>query len=154
MPIPVSLTAVAEELELVGDAIHAYINRQTGELISIGVDDLATVEEGYDPEEYADWEQENLAQAQAVLTSADYVRLPTAFDIHEWEIMKAFCTEVADKRQRADLLHQIHGSAAFRHFKEAIYRYQIQDDWFRYQKAALAKIAAEFLETEGIPYEA
>ena len=57
MPIPVALADVAEELELVGDEIHAYINRQTGELLSIGVEDLATAEEGYDPEEYADWEQ-------------------------------------------------------------------------------------------------
>ena len=83
MPIPVALAAVAEELELVSDDVYAYINRQTGELLSISVEDLATAEEEYDPEEYADWEQENLAQAGKVLDSTDFVRLPTAADIDE-----------------------------------------------------------------------
>jgi len=152
MPIPVSLAAVAEELELVGDAIHAYINRQTGELISLTVDDLATVEDGYDPEDYAEWERENLARTEAVLASSDFVRLPTAFEIHEWEIMKAFCMELNDRDQREELLHRIHGSRAFRRFKEGLYHYELQEEWFRFQKQALAKIAAEFLESAGIPY--
>lgn len=152
MPIPVSLAAVAEELELVGDAIHAYVNRQTGELISLSVDDLATVEDGYDPEDYAEWERENLAQAAAVLASDDFVRLPTSFEIHEWEMMREFCMELSNPHQQEDLLHRLHGSGAFRRFKEGLYHYDLQEEWFRFQKQALAKIAAEFLEDEGIPY--
>lgn len=153
MPIPVALAAVAEELELVGDEIYAYINRQTGELLSIGVEDLATAEEGYDPEEYADWEQENLAQAEKILDSTDFVRLPTAADIDEWEMMKAFAEALANEHQGQDLLQRIHGSGAFRRFKEGLYHYKLQEEWFRFQKQELAKIAAEFLEAEGIPYE-
>lgn len=153
MPIPVALAAVAEELELVSDDVYAYINRQTGELLSISVEDLATAEEEYDPEEYADWEQENLAQAGKVLDSTDFVRLPTAADIDEWEMMKAFAEALANERQGEDLLHRIHGSGAFRRFKEGLYHHKLQEEWFRFQKQALAKIAAEFLETAGIPYE-
>ena len=153
MPIPVALAAVAEELELVSDDIYAYINRQTGELLSVSVEDLATADEEYDPEDYAEWEQETLAQAAKVLDSPDFVRLPTADDIDEWAMMKAFGEALADERQGQDLLQRIHGSGAFRRFKEGLYHHKLQEEWFRFQKQELARIAAEFLETEGIPYE-
>ncbi len=154
MPIPVSLAAVVEELELISDDIYVYINKETGELLTIGNDELVTVETGYEDDDVPEWQLEILAMAEKVLNSTDYLRLPTSADIHEWTIMQEFCATVENGRQRRDLLDQIHGKGAFRKFKDALDRHGLRDEWFAFHKAALARIAVDFLEEAGIPYVA
>ncbi|HRW08667.1 MAG TPA: UPF0158 family protein [Caldilineaceae bacterium] len=152
MPIPVSLAAVADELESVSNDIYAYIDRETGELVTLSNEDLVIAETGYDAEEYPEWQLAILASAEKVVTSSTFVRLPTSRDIHEWAIMEEFCRSLPGTRQRRALLNQIRGSGAFRKFKDALIRYDLEQEWFAFYKAALTRIAKEFLETEAIPY--
>jgi hypothetical protein len=51
-----------------------------------------------------------------------------------------------------DLLDAICGGGAFGRFKNMIYRFNIRDEWYEFRDAALQRIAAEFLESEGIAY--
>jgi hypothetical protein len=152
MPMPVSLSRVVDELETINNDIYAYIHRATGELITVSNEDLVLAEIGYDATEYPEWQLTILASAEKVLTDPAFVRLPTSADIHEWAIMEAFCLSLSGDRQRRNLLDQLRGKGAFRKFKEAIVRYDLQDQWFAFYKAALTRIAADFLEHEGIPY--
>jgi hypothetical protein len=48
------------------------------------------------------------------------------------------------------LLHAIRGSGAFRRFKDAIHRKEIQDDWYRFRDESIKDIAIDFLESEGV----
>ena len=57
-----------------------------------------------------------------------------------------------DEALQNELLHAIRGSGAFRRFKDAIYRKEIQDDWYSFRNEALKRIATDFLESEGIPW--
>ena len=152
MSLPVSLSAVVDELEMVSSDINAYINKMTGELFSVSNEELVIVETGYEADDVGEWQLELLAMAEKVLNSTDYLQLPTSFDIHEWAIMQEFCATVESHRQRTNLLNQIHGKGAFRKFKETLVRYNLLDEWYAFHKAALTRIAIDFLEKAGIPF--
>ena len=77
---------------------------------------------------------------------------PTSFDIHEWAIMERFSQEWANPQERDELVRAIHGAGAFRRFKEAIRRLEIEAEWYRFHDAALEAIAKEWLEAHGIAY--
>jgi Uncharacterised protein family (UPF0158) len=149
----VKLQDVVDEMDAVSDEHYAYLNRQTGELVSIGDEEIRAVEEEHDLANYAAWQQEAIQKTSQVLDCDDYLPLPSKFDIHEYSIMQRFCDEVEDIELSNELLFQIRGSGAFQRFKHAIYRYDIADDWYRYRQAALEQIAIDWLEAHAIPYE-
>ena len=153
MPLPVQLKAVVNEMETGTEEWRAFINRKTGELASFSGDIISAVE---DEEEASDltpeWELEVWQACRRVLDDADFIRLPTQYDIHEYDIMKRFCLSRDDDGERDLLLDAIAGRGAFRMFKSTIHRRGIEQEWYSYRDAALRRIAAEFLEAEGIPY--
>jgi hypothetical protein len=51
-----------------------------------------------------------------------------------------------------DLLWQIRGAGAFRHFKRAIHDHGVAEAWYQFRHAAFEKIAVGWLEVHGIPY--
>jgi hypothetical protein len=87
----VRLQDVVDEMDAVSNENHAYLNRQTGELVSISDEEICAVEEEHDLANYADWQQEAIQKTSQVLESDDYLPLPTKFDIHEYSIMQRFC---------------------------------------------------------------
>jgi len=66
--------------------------------------------------------------------------------------MEDFCLSVPFEKMRETLLRQIRGSGAFRRFKGLIYRYEIEQDWFRFRDNAYKEIAISWLKSRGIAY--
>jgi hypothetical protein len=151
-PAKISVDAVATELDGVGQDIHVYLHKPTGEFVSLSTEELSAAEEGYDLEDYPDWQKEMIQTAAEVLESDEYVELPTSFDIHEYEIMDNFCWTLEPEIFREDMLNLIRGSGAFRRFKDAIYRHGIEDAWFAFRAQALRRIARRWLEDNAIPF--
>jgi hypothetical protein len=152
MTNPISLRNVSEEMQMVTDGLHTYLNKVSGEVVTITDDHLEAVENGYNLDDYADWEKDALKEAQQVIKSKDYVEFPSQFEIHEYDIMQKFCLTVEDPERSDTLLDLIQGSGAFRRFKNAILRYGIEQDWYAYKDQAYKDIAIEWLEDEGIAY--
>jgi hypothetical protein len=50
------------------------------------------------------------------------------------------------------LLDKIRGSGAFRRFKDTVYRYGIEKDWFRFKDEAYKEIAVSWLTSYGFDY--
>ena len=151
MSITVSLRDVVDEMQMLSDESTVYLNRKTGELITITQEEWDTLER--DPETLADWEREDLSKLREIDESEDYLALPSQFDIHEYSIMERFCQGIEDDQQRVDLLNAIRGSGAFRYFKDTIHRFGIQDDWYRFRDEALERIAADWLDDHQIRYK-
>ena len=146
----VSLRDVIDEMETMSDEATAYINRKTGELITI-TDEMFSLAEDPDEEEDAlEWEKELLPKVREVAASEDFIPLPSKFDIHEWSIMERFARSVADGDVRDELEAALHGRGAFGRFNDALHRRGMTDAWYRYRDAALEEIAIEFLEAHGI----
>ena len=152
MDVLVSLRDLVDELQMLTDERHAYLNKTTGELVTFTDEDLGAVEDGDDLSEYPGWQQEILQEAEKALHSDDYLKLPSQFDIHEYEFMERFCLSFPNEKISAVLLDKIRGSGAFRRFKDTINRYGIEEDWFTFRDEAYKEIAVEWLERNGLAY--
>jgi hypothetical protein len=165
MTAAVSLRDLVDELQMLPNEWNAYLNKVTGKIITVTDDDIAMVEmdselaeeleEGNDDigGEISDLEAEHYQEVKRVLASdPDYLKLPSRFEIHEYEIMERFCLSYPNRKVSDILLRKIRGSGAFRRFKDTIYQYGIEDDWFQYRDEAYKEIAIAWLESHGIAY--
>ena len=150
MPLPVSLKEVVGQLEMANDQIHAYVNRKTGEIVVFSHDTYLAAESDDPPE--PEWEPDDWQDCNRVLRDADFIKLPSQYDLNEYQIIKRFCQSRDNKRERELLLDAIAGRGAFRMFKNAIHRQGIEQDWYRYRDEAFREIAADFLEAHGIAF--
>ena len=85
MPLPVSLHAVVEEMEMLGGeaGMRAFLNRRTGEVYGATADQVAAAEESDEDAEILDWEAEVIDRLQEVLDSPDWLELPGRDGLHE-----------------------------------------------------------------------
>lgn len=165
MTVVVSLRDLVGELQILPNEATAYLNKVTGKLITVTEDDVAMVEmdsefeeameEGYDDigGEGSDLETQYAQEVRRALAAdPDYLKLPNRFEIHEYEIMERFCLAFPDDTLSDVLLEKIRGSGAFRRFKDTIYQYGIENDWFQFRDEACREIAIAWLESNGIAY--
>lgn len=159
MSEPVSLREVAEELGALTQGWTAYLHRPTGELFSLSEDMglRAERDEGDDEEQdgsdgLPQWERELLIKSREVLESDDWIELPTQFDIHELRIMETFVDSVEHDDARNQLIRALRGKKAFRHFKDTVKRFGIEQRWYQYRTTAIEEIVAEWLDEHEIAY--
>jgi len=152
MTISVSLSSVAGGLEEVDYESHVYLNRATGELVTIRDEEIQMVEQGRLPDDLPDWQQDMVQMTAEVLASKEYLELPTKFEIDEYTIMERFCMSADSDWLADELLGKIRGSGAFRRFKDTIIRHGIADQWYAYRQRAFEEIAVGWLEENGIAY--
>ncbi len=149
----VSLQELVDELIVITDEHHIFLNKATGKIITLTDEDISIAENGEDTEEQQDWQLDVFEQAKEVLSSGNYLELPNRFDFHEFAIMEKFCLEFPEERIGDKLLDKIRGgSGAFRRFKETIYRFGIEKDWFEFQNKAYKEIIISWLERNNISY--
>ena len=148
----VSLRDFIIHMDVFSDEYHAYLDKRTGELVTISDEEISIVEEDLNPMEYPEWQQPVIKKAKQVLEEEEYLSLPSKYDIHEYSIMERFCNSIEDGELSEELNYQIRGSGAFRRFKDAIHRNNITDDWYRFRERALEEIAKDWLKANGIDY--
>ncbi|MHC4411358.1 MAG: UPF0158 family protein [Planctomycetota bacterium] len=155
MSICVLLSKIVEVLDIQGDEDSSYLDKKTGEVISLRHDDFSAAEDGESLDNYAQWECENIQIAEKILNDChkNYLELPTKFDVNEYRIMERFCFSVQDEEICQTLCNTIRGSGAFRRFKDSIYRFGIDDNWHKYRNEALKKRAIDWCEANDIAYE-
>ena len=155
MPAKVQLKDIVDALDMQLDEHSSYLDLDTGELLTVPDDLLGDAEESDEGEgrDLSDWEEEQWEDAKRIAKSDRIVALPTKFDVHEWEIMKNFANSLDSSKIRDQLLHAIHGSGAFRMFKDTIRRHNIESQWFDYREEALKEIAIEWCEEHNLSYE-
>lgn len=151
MPLPVKLRDVVAELNLVSDTFKAFINRKTGELVTLTEGMIEAAEGNLDSDDEEDLEDDEVT-ARQVLESDDFVELPDQLEIHEWSIMERFCESVENDQWREELLNAIQGRGAFRYFKDTIARLGIKEDWYAFREEAFKEIARDFLIVHEIPF--
>jgi hypothetical protein len=136
MALPVTLQSVVDEMDVLNEDWIAYINRRTGQLVTITY-----------------YDREESTEALQAEDSPDFIALPSKFDIHEYSIMERFCASIADSRLREELFSAIRGSGAFARFKASVRGLGVEDAWYSFRQQTLESIAASFLEAHDIPYQ-
>ena len=99
-----------------------------------------------------DWEKPLWEVARLIVKGPRFVRLPSKFDIHEWEIINDFSLSVKSASVREELLDAIHGSGAFRQFKNTIHRRRIEAAWYEFRAQAIREIAIQWCPAKDIPW--
>ena len=152
MPIPVKLSEIVDEMSMSGDEISTYLNRVTGEMVTVTAEERRAAEDPEDWDLLPGWQQEVMPKIQEAVESEDYLKLPGKYQIHEWSIMEQFAYSVDDEEASDELLTAIHGPGAFRYFKDTVRRLGIQQDWYRFRDEAFKEIARDWLCAHGIPF--
>ena len=149
------LKDIVDELEMQFDEYLSFLNRDTGEVASVSRELLSAAEE--DSEEAPDlpkWQEPEWELAKQIVSTDSFLRLPTKYDIHEWEIMEDFTNSaVMPSKIREELQYAIHGAGAFRHFKATVRRHDIEEAWFAFRTESLREIAIDWCEEHEIAWE-
>jgi len=154
MTTRVKLDEIIDGLESQSDESSSFLNKKTGEVVLMTDYAMRAAEDNESLEDMDDWERDLVVIAREILAeTGQYIPLPTKFDIDEYRIMERFCVSLENQEISDDLYGLISGSGAFRRFKDAIYRYGIEDEWHSYRSNALKEIAIEWCQENVIEFE-
>ena len=148
----VLLENLIEGLEFQTDESASFLNKDTGEVVTVTGEEFRAAEEDESPEDMPEWMLEAVANAKDILTSDSYLELPSKYEIHEYRIMEQFCLSQSDDERREELYQGIKGRGAFRRFKELIHEHGIAEDWYRHRDEALKEIAIDWCDAHGVEY--
>ncbi len=145
MPKP-KLSSILEAMELSNDELHSYVDRETGEVVTLSDEELRAAEDEDDPSDYPEWQRESIERAKAVLSAAPgrFAPLPDRFEIDEWAMMRAFALSSDDEAAKERLLHAIHGRGAFRYFKDSMHELGLADRWYEFRDGEYRRVALEW----------
>jgi hypothetical protein len=154
MAICVKLDDIIEGLESQSDESSSFLDKKTGEVILMTDYAMRAAEENEPLEDVPDWERELVLIAREILAeTGQYLQLPTKYDMDEYSIMESFCTSL-ERQEIGDILYDlISGSGAFRRFKDAVYKYGVEDEWYKYRNNAIKEIAIEWCRENNIEFE-
>jgi hypothetical protein len=150
----VLLQDIVDALEMQFDELPSFLDLDTGQVETVHSDLLREAEDSPDKgPDLPGWQEQEWEIAKRIVTTDRFVKLPSKFDVHEWEIMREFADAAESCRIREELLNAIHGRGAFRWFKDTIRRYRIESAWYEFRTEALRQIALDWCEEHGISWQ-
>jgi hypothetical protein len=145
----ISLTAIIDAIHGIDEEISGFLNVRTGRVVMISADVLDAAELDGPPAEEA-----MVRAAREVLCSDEFRALPDQFDIDDYSIMQSFCQTVDDDALRCGLLRSIQGRGASMRIRHTVREYGMEVAWSGFRKESLRRIAIEWMERNGVTYEA
>jgi len=153
MPNTIRVQEIIDALQMQFDEQLQFLDLDSGEVEIVSKQVLNETEASDEMSDVPEWQEEEWELARRILSTDRFKKLPTQFEVHEWSIMEEFSHSVEAPRIREELLHAIHGSGAFRSFKDATRRHKIEKDWYAFRDEALRQIAIDWCEENGIAWE-
>ena len=133
----VKLSDIIDAIEMMDQYSEYFLDKETGKVE--WVSDMAMNQE----------EQEEVYDR---LDEHGFYRLPTSFDIRDYDIMEDFIDTLSGSNHDR-LASAIQGKGAFRRFKDAVIRLGIDKQWYDFQADAYKRKAARWCEDNDIEYE-
>ena len=133
----VKLSEIVDAIEFTDQYSEYFLDRVTGEIVMVS--DMAMTYE----------EKEAACDA---LDEHGFYRLPTQYELRDYDIMESFVDSLSDGAHDR-LSRDISGRGAFRRFKDEVRRLGIEDQWYAWHDNAYRRKAIEWCEENGIEYE-
>lgn len=150
----VKLSEILTGLEMVNSENSVYLSLKSGQAVLLSYEEISAAEDEDDIDDFPEWQHENIAIAREIRVdeSKDYIALPDDFDIDEYRMMQDFVATVSDDNIATTLAISIKGSGAFRRFKEHLYQYEIQDQWFAFRDNEYKQMAIQWCQDNNVEY--
>jgi hypothetical protein len=148
MTVVVSLAEMISEMAEVVDNHTAFLNRKTGEVLTMN-DQQRVLFENSQPVHELTEDQHVVREA---MESGDLLELPSKFEHHEFSIVERFCESINEPRQQKKLLKAIRGKRAFRDFQKVIGKLGITERWIGFRNRELEELAVAWLNENEIQY--
>ena len=141
------LSKLIEEMDMQTEEYMAVVNIKTSEIIFIDLEDVRSLE---------DMEEDELSKEQIKLLdiyySDGYIRIPSGYDIHEYNMMRDFVFSIDNDMINQRLSNSISGRGAFRRFKDTAIQLGVIDEWYKFKDNAYKEIADEFCKENNLEY--
>lgn len=136
----INLNKLADAFEERFDECTQYLNIKTGEAINVPNSPWTLGQEEYD-------------QLQALVEDEDtYYVLPTGYELRDKPIMIDFAENYRTKAVSEYLLSHLHRNHPYRNFKDGVYKFGIEKEYYSFLHKAYVEIAREWCEGHGLEY--
>ena len=132
----IKLSEIIDGLDMVNDEVELYYNPDKKEIFLSNIGEF-----------------ENLSEDELDELFYKSIMLPTRYDINEYSMMEKFIETINDNILYNQLLLAIHGTGAFRRFKDTCINFNIIDNWYKFRNKKYKEIATEWCEKNLIGYE-
>ncbi|MCD4785629.1 MAG: UPF0158 family protein [Candidatus Eremiobacteraeota bacterium] len=138
-------------MELQQDEMTHYLDKQTGEIITI-MDDISRYAEEEDIDHLQDWEKRDVELARKIESNwGNYIHVENVSSREGYRIMVGFAHTVKDENFQEKLFIALDGRGAFRRFKDVLYFNEDERQrFFKYHSESIKQIAEDWLESEDI----
>ncbi len=134
----VNLEDILEAMEMTDQYSEFFLNETTGEIIMVSETTMSRdeIEEIYDQ-----------------LDHDGYFKLPTQFDIDDYNIPEDFVSNLPHSEAKDFLENVIAGQDTFDQFRQGIDSYDLVDDWYQFHDQIFRMIAENWCIDNEIEYE-
>jgi hypothetical protein len=155
MRTAVKIDDLTDALSLASPESTAWLDRETGRVWIIENHVMAVAEgDSINAEESSNWHADELAAARALLNAPGRgIKLPTAFDFHEYRHLERFIGTLPANSAADQLWRAIKGRGAFRQFKDTARRLGVLDAWHAYRDQALRRLMLDWARAHNIPVD-
>ena len=132
----VKLSDIIDAITMANQDSFYFLDKETG--IVEWVSDMVMTEE----------EQQEIYNR---LDEHGFYRLPTQYEIRDYDIMEEFVDILSGNMQKR-LSNALYGHGAFRRFKDTVHQMGIAEKWYAFQDEAYKRKAMEWCEENDIQY--
>lgn len=133
----VKLSDIIDAMDVTDSYTENFLDAETGEIEYIN--DMVMGQE----------EKEEIYDR---LDEHGFYRLPTSFDLRDYDIMEDFIAGMPESVQ-GRMYDAIQGRGAFRRFKDMVIDMGIEKQWYDFHDEVYRQKAAQWCEENGIEYE-
>lgn len=140
-PNTIELDKIIDCIEAAGDIENFYLNKYSGEILSVLQDDSCM------DEEYRDFVYSKLDMYDT------WIEIPGQRELNEYNIMKSFAQNLTNNEQKSKLLYALKAKKPFRMFKDEINYLGIANNYYSYRREKIRLIAIKWLNDYELSYK-
>lgn len=137
----IELDEIIDCIEAAGDIETYYLNKYTGEIISVFEDDSIM------DEEYRQEISEKFEKYEG------WIEIPGQYELKEYNIMESFAQNLINNRHRNELLYALNGKKPFRRFKDEINYLGIANNYYSYRREKIKEMAIGWLNDNELSFK-
>ncbi len=145
----VTLREIINEMAEVGKNHTAFLNRKTGEFITMNDQQRTLLENAMPSHDLSDGQH----QIREAMDAGDLLELPSSYEHREFATIERFCDSVHDPKHKKKLLKAIRGKNAVTTFRSLIGKLGIVQQWTGFRNRQLEQIAVDWLNNNDIRFD-